>query len=128
MIESCTLSPIPQDHADASYAPKLKKEDGLIDWGKDACEIYNLVRGVIPWPGAYTYYGEAILKIWKVVPKEGKENEKVGEIMDIDNYGIEVTAGKGSVIIKEIQPEAKKRMKAEEYIRGYKIEVGKRFA
>ncbi|MBI5184099.1 MAG: methionyl-tRNA formyltransferase, partial [Nitrospinae bacterium] len=46
MIESCTLSPIPQDHADASYAPKLKKEDGLIDWGKDACEIYNLVRGV----------------------------------------------------------------------------------
>ncbi|MFV1950403.1 MAG: methionyl-tRNA formyltransferase [Nitrospinota bacterium] len=127
MIELRTLCPISQDYEHASYAPKLKKEDGLIDWGKDSSGIYNLVRGVIPWPGAYTYHGEAKLKIWKVDSREGKESGKGGEIMDIRSDGIEVAAGKGSVIIKEIQPEGKKRMKAEEYIRGYKIEVGEVF-
>ncbi|MDD4203230.1 MAG: methionyl-tRNA formyltransferase, partial [Candidatus Omnitrophica bacterium] len=64
-IEKNNVIPKPQDQSEATYVKKMKKEDGLIDWKKDAVSINNLIRGVVPWPGAYTSFSNKILKIWK---------------------------------------------------------------
>ncbi|MGI6114381.1 MAG: methionyl-tRNA formyltransferase, partial [Mahellales bacterium] len=65
-IQTGTITPIPQDHSKATYCPKLDKSMGIIDWTKDARAIKNLVRGLNPWPGAYTYYKNDLVKIWNV--------------------------------------------------------------
>jgi len=112
-----------------SYAPKLKKENGLIIWHKSCITIYNLVRGVAEWPGAYTFLdtpkGVKYLKIWKVKP--GKREEKYGkpgEIIKIGHNFIEVACGEGSIKITKLQIEGKKILPAEEFIKGVKIPVG----
>ena len=114
----------PQDESKISFAPKLKKEDGLIDWNKSAQEICNLIRGVINWPGAFTYYKGKLLKIYKAkvssqVRKFASSNP--GEILEASKEGIVVFTGKGNIIIEELQIEGKRRMKVEEFIAGHKI-------
>ncbi len=110
-----------------SFAPKLKKEDGLINWNKSACEICNLIRGVINWPGAFTYYKGKLLKIYKArVSSQVREfaSSNPGEILEASKEGIVVFTGKGNIIIEELQIEGKRRMKVEEFIAGHKISVG----
>ncbi|MBI4708400.1 MAG: methionyl-tRNA formyltransferase [Candidatus Omnitrophica bacterium] len=116
----------PQNDLYATYASKLKKSDGLIDWKKTAIEIYNLVRGTLPWPGAFTYYNSKLVKIY-IVEKFmlfDKKDFSCGEIVEILKDGIVVVAGKGAVIIKELQIEGKRRMTAAEFIAGHKVSVG----
>ncbi|MFH0925785.1 MAG: methionyl-tRNA formyltransferase [bacterium] len=121
----------PQDHKLATYAPILKKEDGRIDWAKTAQEIRNLVRGVNPWPGAYTCLNGNLLKIWRVELGEGVEVPELselskipGKIVKIDKKeGIYITTGNGILCIKELQKEGGKRMKVNEFLRGNRIEI-----
>jgi len=109
-----------------SYARKLKKEDGKIIWSKKAIEIYNLIRGVVEWPTAFTYIetekGKKLIKIFKSeIGKEKEKSGKGGEIIEIGNDFIEVACGEGTIKIKEIQIEGKRKMKTSEFLRGHKI-------
>jgi methionyl-tRNA formyltransferase len=119
----------PQETTEISYAPELKKSDGLIDWSKNASCLYNQIRGMIPWPGTFTYYQGRLLKIWKAevcLLTNQASNYRVGQVINVSKDGIIVNCGKDSLEIKELQLEGKKRMRVSEFIIGYKIEVGDR--
>jgi len=119
-----------QDEKGATYAPKLKKEDGLIHWDKSARSIFNLVRGCAGWPGAFTYYRDKILKIHKVSlvlstsQAIGPVAGRPGEVLEISKKGIVVASGDGNLLIEQLQVEGKKKITASEFISGYKIPVG----
>ncbi len=120
---------IPQNEEKVSFAFKLKKEDGLIRWENPAQEIYNLIRGCLYWPGAFTYYKGKILKIFKVkaFPLEDQPTNLLpGEIIDVSRDGISVATGKNNLIIEELQIEGKRKMPAEEFISGHKISSGEK--
>lgn len=129
-VEDNNYNLVPQDKNNVSFAPKLKKEDGRIDWNKPACDIYNLIRGCISWPGAFTYYNGKLLKIYKakVCPfVRLSVSPLAGEIIKVDKEGIAVATGKDNLIIEELQIEGKRRMKVEEFIAGHKICIGEIF-
>jgi len=111
-----------QDNSKATYAPKLKKEDGLVDWAKSADEIYNRIRAFAPWPGCFTHLDKKILKIWKAEPciDPGDSNLKPGAILEVNKNGILVKTGKGVLKIEELQLEGSRKMTAEEFIAGHK--------
>jgi len=116
-----------QDPPAATYAPKLKKKDGLIDWGQDAIDIHNRVRGLIPWPSAYTHYEGKILKVLKTeLPDfDPEEGAKAGEVVEAGkNRGIIVRAGSGCLAIKYLQLEGKKVLDADSFVRGHRISKG----
>jgi len=119
-----TLQREAQCDAESCYAPILKKEDGLIDWRKDAAAVKNLVRGMAPWPGAYSYLGDKFLKVYRVeVSSEGGDP---GVVLGAGRDGIQVACGSGSVLIKELQLEGKKRLDAVQFLAGCKVEPGVR--
>ncbi len=126
-IENNNYKLISQDEDKVSLAPKLKKEDGLINWNKPAQEIYNLIRGILNWPGAFTYYQGKLWKIYKARLTRAPELRSAGapgQIIQVSKEGIEVGTGKGSLIIEELQTEGKRRMKVEEFIAGHRIGIG----
>jgi methionyl-tRNA formyltransferase len=119
------IIPMPQDHAKATYAPLLRKEDGLIDWGTGPEEIFNKIRGFDPWPGAYTFYKGRRWGVWKAEVLEKRDlSHSTGEIIRVQPDGIVVAAGDGSLKMTEIQAEGKRRMPVAEYLRGHKVEKG----
>lgn len=118
-----TLKPVKQDSSRATYAPILEKSMGLIDWQEDATKIRNLVRGLRPWPVAYTYYKGNMLKIWTAEVYANEDKEKPGTVITADNTLI-VKCGTDALRILEIQSEGTRRMTVEEYLRGHKIEKG----
>ncbi len=126
MIERGEFKRIPQDHALASYAPKIKKEDGLIDWSKSAVEIDRLVRGLYSWPGTFTYWQGKIIKVLDVLPLDEDTSSVVpGQIVDIKKEGIKVSCGKNTVIlIKKVQQEGRKALPAFAFSLGSKLKVG----
>lgn len=119
------IVPVPQDHEKATYAPLLKKEDGLIGWRDPSEDIFNKIRGLDPWPGAYTFYKGERWGVWKGEVIEGRFPSSVpGEIVEVRADRIVVVTGDGSFGIKEIQAEGKRRMGVGEYLRGHKVERG----
>jgi methionyl-tRNA formyltransferase len=128
-LEMGTIKPRPQDHSSATYAPLLKKEDGRIDWSKGAEEIRNLVRGMNPWPAAYTFLEGKLIKIWDVDVIVGPPEEEVkagepGRIIHAGKNGILVSTGKDSILIKSLQLEGKQRTTSIAFLQGHKVEVG----
>ncbi len=111
-----------QDDALTCYASMLKKEDGLIDWNKDPQIIKNLVRGMTPWPGAYSYLEGKMLKVYRVRTANGEGQP--GTVIGADRQGLEVACSGGSIIIEELQLEGKKRLSAGDFLAGYKIAPG----
>ena len=119
---------ISQDEKKVSFAPKLKKNDGLIDWGKPAIEIDNLIRGALPWPGAFTHYKGKLLKIYKArIVTRQDTSPQFGQIVDISKEGIAVATGKEFLVIQELQVEGKRRMSVEEFIAGHKASSKDKF-
>ena len=119
---------IPQDEKKVSFAPKLKKSDGLINWHKSAEEINDLIRGALPWPGAFTHYKGKLLKIYKAgVHQRTGSGAGAGEILNISKAGLEIITGKGVLVVRELQLEGKRRMKVEEFAAGHKIFPGDNF-
>ena len=122
------VRPIDQDDSYATYAPMLKKEDGRIDWAIKPEEIRNLIRGMYPWPGAYTRWEGKQLKIFKAqVASEERTSEEPGVIIKTSTDGIYVATCAGILLITELQPENKSKMSASEFIKGYKIGKGQIF-
>jgi methionyl-tRNA formyltransferase len=118
------LRAIPQDHSKATYAPPLKKEDGQIDWRKGATEIDRQVRAFNPWPGAFTKWGDRLLKIYRGRIRERTPSGKTGEVVWVGSDFIEVAAGKDSYLIEEIQLEGRKKMTIREFLSGHSISAG----
>ena len=119
------FSVISQDEALVTYAPKLTKEMGRIDWNKPAQAIINQVRGLQPWPGAHTLYKGKILKVTQAqITTEGKGDFIPGEVSHVDKNGFYVACGDKILLIKELQPEAGKVMSAVSFVAGYKIARG----
>lgn len=116
-----------QDETKATFAPKLTKENGLIDWNKPAINIYNLIRGCLSWPDAFTYYNKKLFKIHKaaLIPAIAQQiNQQPGEIIKVSKDGILVAAKEGHLLVTELQLEGKRKMNAEEFIAGHKIAPG----
>jgi methionyl-tRNA formyltransferase len=127
LIEDKTCNLIEQDEIKASFAPKLKKNDGLINWQEPAQSIYNLIRGSLGWPGAFTYYKGKLFKIYKarVASASGERRVRAqGEILQVSREGIVVACATDNLIIEELQIEGKRRMIAQDFIAGHKIPSG----
>ena len=113
-----------------NYAPLLTKETGRIDWNKSAVEIHNLVRGLNSWPGAYTTLNGSNFKIWRtgvVGDNAAVPDAQAGEIVKITNQGFYVATGDGLLEILELQAPSKKKMAANDYIRGHGLALPARF-
>lgn len=128
-LENKNYQLIPQDERVVSFAPKLKKDDGLIDWSKPAQSIFNLVRGCFGWPSAFTHYKGSLLKIQsaEVIMPSLAQVHKPGEVVEINKDGISVSTGRGFLRIKELQMESKRAMRVDEFIAGHKICAGEMF-
>lgn len=111
-----------QDDALSCYAPMLKKEMGLIDWDLEPDRIRNLMRGLTPWPGAYTFLDGKTLKISRA--KVGKGSGTPGTVLKADKSGIEIACNGGSLIIDELQLEGRKRLSAAEFLAGCRMDPG----
>jgi methionyl-tRNA formyltransferase len=116
------LVPEKQNDALTCYAPLLKKEHGRIDWAREPAAIRNLVRGLTPWPGAYSSLGGKLLKISRVACGVGSGTP--GTLLRVGRDGIEVACRGGSVLIQELQLEGKRRMAAGEFLAGHPLEPG----
>ncbi len=117
------LEPIPQDDAKATYAPMLQKSDGAIDWSADAAAIDARIRGVTPWPGAYTTCRGKRLKIHKARPVN-----RCGETgKTVESDGLIVACGHGAIELLEVQPEGGRRMSAADFARGQRLTAEDRF-
>lgn len=114
----------PQDDKESSYAPMLYKDTGRIDWNKPAKEIFNHVRGLTPWPGAFTHFNDDLVKVHKVKLSEKISQGEVGKIIEVSKDGVFVSAMDRVVIIEELQFPNKRRMKVSEYLAGNTIETG----
>ena len=126
-MKAGNLHPIPQDHSKATYAPPLKKEDGRIDWSKEAKEIDRQVRAFNPWPGAFTEWNGQLLKIYRGEVRGKKSIGKAGIVAWVGLDFIEVETGKDFFLIKEVQLEGKRRMNMREFLAGHPISVGTAF-
>jgi methionyl-tRNA formyltransferase len=122
-LKEQSLQPIPQDEQGASYAPLLKKADGLIQWDEEAGRIKNQIRGMVPWPAAYTIWGDKRIKVFRA--KVGDGAGASGEIISVDS-GLEVVCGTGSLIIEELQMEGGKRVGWDDFARGHRLTLGEK--
>lgn len=116
---------VKQDSREVSLAPKLTKELGLIDWNKPAVEIHNLVRGLLPWPTAYTRYNGKLLKILETeIILTNPSSHPPGTVACVSRDGFVVATGKGDVQIKRVHPQSAKAMDAGSFVAGHKIVPG----
>ena len=121
-LEKGTIIPVKQGEG-ATHAAKLDKQTGLIDFSKSAVEIERLIRGLNPWPSAYTGLNGKTIKIWKAsVDKDGKAG--AGEIYSVDKNSFSVGTAEGGLVISEVLLEGKKRMSVHDFLLGTNIETG----
>ena len=126
-IQNGTVTPQPQDQSQATMAPLLKKEDGLLDWTLPALDLANRVRGLSPWPGAYTYLGEDRWVVWKAsVLDRSVATVLPGTIVDATKEGLAVATGDGVLRIMEFQPANSRRMSVAQYLTGHILAPGLR--
>ncbi len=123
-IESDGLEPVPQDDAIATYAPLLKKKDGCIDWKLPAESIESFIRGVTPWPGAFTFHKDKRLKIFKAIALRTDIDENPGRVINRFPGELIVATGKGALSILEIQSASGKRLPIINFLQGNHIPSG----
>ncbi|MCD7778582.1 MAG: methionyl-tRNA formyltransferase [Clostridiales bacterium] len=126
-IEEGSANPVKQDDSLSTYAHKVTKEGGLIDFSQGSEKIVNLIRGYNPSPTAYTLYDGGRMKVYAAKAVKGEFEGKPGEIISADKKGIIVKTGDGAVCITEIQAPGSKKMSVSAYLLGHKIENGKTF-
>jgi len=112
-----------QENWDGFYASMLNKEMAAIDWTRSNNEIHNLVRGLNPWPIAYTHYKNSVMKIYSSVVLGSESASKAGTITDVSKEGIRVSCGQGEIVIKKVQFPGGKPLDVSEYIKGHKIDI-----
>ncbi len=147
-IEKGQAPRTPQDHSAATYAGLLKREHERIDWDRGAEDIRNLIRGMNPWPGAYTTLGDRVLKVWQaesfeadgatapqalsgsMAAREAYEGSAPGDsgkvLQIIPGRGLVVQAGNGCLLLTEVQLQGSRKMSVEEFLRGHPVKLGTR--
>ena len=129
--EEGKLNPVKQDESKQTYAKMLSKATGEVDFSKTAVEIERLIRGLNPWPSAFTHIHGKMLKIWEADVLDDEEvkafditKTDCGNIAYVDKNRMLISTGKGYLDVKELQLEGKKRMNIAAFLRGYKVEKG----
>lgn len=120
------VTAVPQDQEQVTYAPNITREDERIDWSRGAGDICDQIRGLRPWPVAFTTWQGEPLKIWKANKVDHRGQEEPGTILQADEKGIVVVAGVGAVVLTELQPAGKKAMSVEQFVRGRRLKPGER--
>jgi len=123
-FENNDINPIAQNHASATYAPLLKKGDGRIVWKKNAEQIASFIRGVTPWPGAFTFYDNKRLKIFSAEPVSVKINEAPGTVIKGFPDELRIATGKGALSVLEIQGASGKRLLIKDFLMGNPLPPG----
>lgn len=126
-LKAGTITPLPQDHSRATLAPILKKEDGLIDWTMSAMQLSNRVRGLSPWPGAYTFLDGERWMVWRALHHSTDIHGAPGTIIGVTKQAIQVATGDGVLEMTEVQPANRKRLTVAQFLAGYQVVVGQRF-
>lgn len=124
LIEQGAIVPEKQKEDQASYVSRLTKEMGNIDFTKDAVEIERLIRGLNSWPSAYTYFKGKTLKIWEADVTDRQADAQPGTIICVGKDYIEVAAGEGTLCIKSVQLEGKRRVSVKDFLLGYEVKEG----
>ncbi|MFW5811107.1 MAG: methionyl-tRNA formyltransferase [Thermodesulfobacteriota bacterium] len=123
-IEADDLHPVSQDDRLATYAPPLQSKDGHIDWSKPAEELDAFIRGMNPWPGAFTFWGKKRLKVFKGKPLSIDPAEKPGTVLPGFPDELRVATGKGVLSLLELQGPSGKRLSIDDFLRGHPISPG----
>ena len=123
-IAAGNINPIPQDHTHATYVPMLKKKDGHIKWKMAADKLESFIRGMTPWPGAFTFCDNIRLKIFTSTPIMMSVDNPPGTVLKGFPDELRIATGKGALSILEIQGESGKRLAIKDFLRGFKLPVG----
>ena len=126
-LEKGTITPQKQGESTTEYAKMLNKKSGEIDWTKTAVEIERLIRGLNPWPSAFTFINGKTLKVWRSSVEKAEVKETPGTVMSADKEGIHVACGQDVLVLREVQLEGKKRMEADAFLRGCQLKPGDMF-
>jgi methionyl-tRNA formyltransferase len=127
-LERGEVQKVPQDEAEATYAPKLPSGIGRLEWSRSAVDLWNLIRGLAPQPGAYTFFRGRLVRVLGAQPLPGDHRRIPGSIVGVlKGSGIQVATGDGMLLLTTLQPEGKRIMTAEEFSRGYRVEAGSAF-
>lgn len=128
LILTGKASRIPQNDTESTYASNLTREDERIDWNATSREIYDRVRGLVPFSGGFTLWNGDVFKVWAIAkPVEltvAASGQVPGTVLELSEHGIEVKTGDGSVLLTEVQPAGKKAMQAGEFVRGGQMKKG----
>jgi len=123
-FETGDIHPIPQDHHQATYAPLLKKKDGRLNWKMSAGSLESFIRGMTPWPGAFTFHENKRLKIFKAKPISTQAPETPGTVIEGFPDELRVATGQGVLSVLEIQEASGKRLLTKDFLRGYLLPPG----
>jgi len=127
-LERGEITPVAQDHEHATFAPMLKKEHGRVNWGHTARQIYNRVRGMQPWPGAFTMFREQMCHIWGRPAEPGLPESPEGTLV-ASGRGVFVACGEKTWFeLEAVQVEGRKRISARDFVNGARLKPGERFA
>jgi methionyl-tRNA formyltransferase len=125
---SGAIQPRPQPAEGVTHAPKIKKTDGEINWTQPAQVIWNRIRALVPWPGAFTHLAAQpqphLLKIWEAKPAE--RDGEPGRVLQADKHGIIIACGSGAMQILVLQREGGRRMTATEFLTGHPLAIGQK--
>lgn len=127
LLKEEKLYPLRQDDSQVSLAPLLSKEMGHIDWTRDARSLHCLIRGLDPWPSAYGFFQQKRFRFYQPQVIAGNVSEQPGTLCRADREGLLVATGKDYLLIREIQPEGKKRMDVHAYLCGFSMPAGEQF-
>lgn len=125
-LEEKSVIPVPQGEMTTSYAKMLTKELGNIQWNQKNYEIERLIRGLTPWPSAYTDWNGKVMKIWDASVEEGVSSEVPGTVVKVEKEAFYVQTGEGFLKVNELQIPGKKRMDAGAFMRGYQVKEGEK--
>lgn len=122
------VTEVPQDERHATYAHRLTKEEGLIDWSLPAAAIHNRVRGLWPWPHAYTFLGAERVILLRTRIGAASASAPPGTIVRVDRDGFELATGEGTIVVEQVQPEGRRAMSARDFMAGHRLAVGHAFS
>lgn len=127
-LDNDEIQRIKQNHEESTHAPKLKKEDGQINWNTKARSLHNKIRGMQQWPSVYCFYKDNLIKIIKSeIYEENVKNLSVGKIKSIIKEGIVVSTTDGDILLTQLQPQGKKSMDASSWANGARVKIGDEF-
>lgn len=126
-LEQSTLTAHPQPQVGVSLAPKLTRELGRLDWQQAADTLHNLIRGLVPWPGATTVLHGLEVKFWRATVYPFPPTQPPGTVTAITPDGLCIACGQQQLLVQEVQPANRRRMSAKDFVQGYRVQQGDRF-